>query len=156
MTKNVVLIIVDSLYFFCHSRVSLSGIYKIIYYSSVIPAKQLSGNLSNNKHPFFCRCRHCEQSEAIQSLLYLLLSKVFIFCYCQKSLSAIYKNLLFIIVVIPAKSLGRNISSKKLPFCCCRHYERKRSNPLSKITIDCHEKIKIFSRNDKRCRPYHC
>ena len=91
MTKDVVLIIVDSLYFFCHSRVSLSGIYKIIYYSSVIPAKQLSGNLSNNKHPFFCRCRHCE---------------------------------------------------------------RKRSNPLSKITIDCHEKIKIFSRNDKKCRHY--
>ena len=106
MTKNVVLIIVDSLYFFCHSRkslfhchsrvslsgihknllfhchsrkslfhchsrMSLSGIYKIIYYSSVIPAKQLSGNLSNNKHPFFCRCRHCDCS--------LSFAKVYVF-----------------------------------------------------------------------------
>ena len=57
-------VIPESLYFIvipeCLYRESIK-----IYYSSVIPAKQLSGNLSNNKHPFFCRCRHCEQSEAI-------------------------------------------------------------------------------------------
>ena len=82
MTKNVVLIIVDSLYFFCHSRVSLSGIYKIIYYSSVIPAKQLSGNLSSKKLPFCC-CRPYEQSEAIHCCrhcdCFLSFAKVYVF-----------------------------------------------------------------------------
>ena len=105
MTKDVVLIIVDSLYFFCHSRVSLSGIYKIIYYSSVIPAKQLSGNLSNNKHPFFCCCRHCERKRSNP----LLLSLRLFFVICE--------SLCFFVVVVIA-------SESEAIHCCCRHCEQ--------------------------------
>ena len=100
MTKNVVLIIVDSLYFFCHSRESLSGIYKIIYYSSVIPAKQLSGNLLNNKHPFFCRCRHCERKWSNPLLLSSLRAKAkqssrCRLCYCLKFLFFVIPECLY-------------------------------------------------------------
>ena len=40
--------------------------YRFFKIFSFLPfQKVVIWNLLNNKHPFFCRCRHCEQSEAI-------------------------------------------------------------------------------------------